>query len=494
VCSYVFSVRRNRFLLKCVPLVLRLLAFGLILYCLCAPSSLLERRTEPKARKPRIAMLFDSSSSMTMKSLKGRCRLEDSLAEAAVFERVHKDEFQFEYFEFSETLSKASSLDEIAKALSRGGLRSTALYKSLAAWTLERGRDFDAAICFGDGVDSSSGAGPELAVDALESGAPPIVFAAATATLKSGRLLELERVEAPDGVRVGSDAQLSAVLRCSGLEPSTELKFVVSRDGRVVASEKLEVLSRGSFTKALNFRVPINSPGLHRFDCAVVADGREEAGARVGVCGLEPQRVKVLLYTGSLDWGVRFLRRAFEGSERVGVEIRYAPDFLGPAAPKRTGAGFPSLDELEKYDVAILMDLRREQIDATLEARLREYLDAGGSILFMVPNAATAATFAGTPLEKLLPVKFENLSDVERASELDPKTRRFLDEMRRHRENLMVVRSGGVRESSLSLPPPTSMVVTDAGAESGVFDYALKNGSIDRNAIPAFEEFAPSSP
>jgi len=35
------------------------------------------------------------------------------------------------------------------------------------------------------------------------------------------------------------------------------------------------------------------------------------------------------------------------------------------------------------------------------------------------------------------------------------------------------------------------MVVTDAGAESGVFDYALKNGSIDRNAIPAFEEFAP---
>ena len=492
VCvSYFFTVRKLTAPMKLVPLALRLLALALITFCLCAPVKVLERKTAPKGDKPKIAIVMDKSSSMTLKGVKGRSRLEEASAEVKDCVRANSEDFDFSFFSFANSLVQENSLDSTAADPQDNALRPTALYKSIAEWTRRNGGAYKAAIWLSDGVDTASGAGIEQAVDALESGSPPIVFAAMTTTLKSKQSIEIERIEAPDGVRTGSDAQVTTILRCSGLDPATPLELKIKENGKQIWSERIEVASRGTFTKAIGASVPVRTQGIHSFESALVLGGREEAAAKWSVYGIEAPRLKVLLYMGSLDWGVRFMRRAFEDSDKISIDIRYAPDFLGSAtgAPPKAKENFLRPDFLEQYDVALFMDLRRDQIPPEMETRLREYLSTGGSLLFLIPNAETAEAYASTPIEKLLPATFEKVSGSE-GSQLDDKTRQFVEQMRRHREGLMMERSSRAKPGDMELPPLTKMSITDAGGRSGIFDYVSSGGVIDPLGIPSFEEFA----
>ncbi len=484
--SYLFPIRSLKPWAKALLIAVRLAFFGILLWCLCGPESVKERRGAPES-KPKIAVILDESSSMTLKGLKGKSRLDEAVAEVKDLVRSRGDAFDFKLFAFSEGVRELSNLNQ-AGAYGQEQLKSTDLYRGIAELARKLG-DCKAALCVTDGIDSSSGGRIELALDALESGATPHIFKAATLPLKSKQSLEIERIEAPPGVRVGSVAPVTMVIRCSGLEPSEALEAQVLKNGKLVWKEKIDVASRGTFTKALSLGVPIKTAGTHSFSTVLACGGKQEASARWSVRGTEGGNIKALLYMGSLDWGARFMKRAFQGSSQISLEVKYAPDFLGSntGTASKVKEAFVKPDELEKYDALILMNLRRHQISPEMERQISSYIEKGGSLLFLVANTETAEEFASSPVERLLPVSFErNVT----GGAVDEKTRQFVEKMKRFRQGLMMEKSARAKQGDLELPPLELFKVTDSGLHSGIFDYAMSDGALKEQAVPAFEDFA----
>jgi len=488
IASYSFPIRSVKPWAKALLIALRLGFLAVALWCLCGPETVKERKGAP-GPKPKIAIVLDESSSMTLKGAKGKSRLDEAVAEAKETVRAYGEAFDFKFFAFSEGVRELSKIDDAGNYDQRQ-LKSTELYKDIAELSRRLAGSYRAAICLTDGVDSSSGGRIEQALDALESGAPPHIFKAMTLPLKSKESVEIERIEAPAGVKAGSVAPVTMVVRCSGIEPSEPLEAQVLKNGRQIWREPIEVSSRGTFTKAISFNVPVKTPGAHSFEAVVSAGGRQEASVRWSVRGVEGGRLKVLIYMGGLDWGARFMRKAFEGSDLIGLEVKYAPDFLGSntgVASKVTDS-FVKPEDLEKYDALILMDLRRHQIKPEMERQLGEYLEKGGSLLFLVANTETGQEFANSPVEKFLPVSFER--NISQSSDLDEGTKQFVERMKRFRQGLMMERSARAKQGDLELPPLERFKVTDAGLRSGIFDYALEGGALKEQSVPAFEEFA----
>ncbi len=482
--SYKFSLKKIPFIPAVILALFRISMLFLIIYCICGPSMQRESRTV-KTKRPVTAIVFDESASMSMEDAKGKTRLEESVRNFNSKIAPLLKEHDLKFYAFSSNLRKLKSPEELLKPR-REENKSTALYKNMAEWIPQFNQEgISGVICFSDGIDTSGWTFKQL-TDSLAGENLTHIFAPAVSKLKSAESFEFERIESPSSVSADSLLQVTALARYSGMNPGDTIDVKLRAGLDVLYSGTFKVGSGNS--KALNIEIPLKEAGLKNLELTAESSGRKLSSNSWSVSVLQKNKASALLYLGSADWGARFLKSAFDNSERTSLTIRFAQDILGyqTGAPVKIKDKTISAADLANSDLLILMSMRRHQFTPQMEKNLRDYVNNGGSILFMIANSEAAAEYSGTPVEKFLPVYFESIASKEK---FDDKTQNFLKSMERYRANIQTGLNK-YKKDSMDVPPLIKFKLPDGNQESDIFSYAFKDGKVQENSLPSFEDFA----
>jgi hypothetical protein len=142
-----------------------------------------------------------------------------------------------------------------------------------------------------------------------------------------------------------------------------------------------------------------------------IGDAEQAVVARAEVRVEAPGNNRILFFQGALDWGYKFLADML----RDDPEFTFTPLLaLAPNDSDNTAKGFPSTAAaLSVYDVIVLANAAAQQFSAAQQTAITEWVKNGGVLLFFAPDDASANGFAGSELEKMLPVVFSNANPVQ---------------------------------------------------------------------------------
>jgi hypothetical protein len=133
--------------------------------------------------------------------------------------------------------------------------------------------------------------------------------------------------------------------------------------------------------------------------------GSEIARATVRVA--RPSTNRILYFQGALDWSYRFLADILKRNPSFVLTPVF--NFPNPAAVLPPGAlrRMPEIPkELDGFDIVILANASAAQFTPAQQAALATWVRGGGVVLFFTPDDDSSQGFAGSELEKMLPVLF----------------------------------------------------------------------------------------
>ncbi|NOY75325.1 MAG: hypothetical protein GXP32_05995, partial [Kiritimatiellaeota bacterium] len=399
----------------------------------------------------------------------------------------------------AESLKKVISPNEIQR--SPAPIRKTSFFTSLNSWVdrFSAGK-YNGVICFTDGIDTS-GDSIDTAVAKLEKSSIPHLFIPITTKLRTLPYAKFARLESATSAKAGSEVPVTSIISFSGLDSSEKLNLTVTENNETrIYSSDIPVKSPATQSKTVKFSVPLHDPGTHQFKALLSSAGKVLSKVEWSIQCVRKERTRILLYQGGLDWGTRFFRTvAALEKEDFSLDVRFAPGSFGPKKVNIKGlnAPFPSFDELEKYNIVIILKMRKKQISSKIEEDLRRYIRNGGALLFIIANTVNAADYAKSPLEKLLPVIFE--SDLGNPAKFDKNTAAFIAKMKKYRATK--ARTGPYKHEynsalnySVKVPPLTEMKLTREGEISPIFNYLNPGKTNDKSelklSLPRFQDFA----
>ena len=213
-------------------------------------------------------------------------------------------------------------------------------------------------------------------------------------------------VSAPPAAAAGDRVPVTAVIGQRGFG-GKEATVVVERNGKPLLARKVQL--KGEPRQALALEITADTPGWMNYRLTISASGggaefsrdNNAAGFSVRVADREPLRVFYL--EDSLRWTMRFLRESLDSDADVAADLRF--DIIPEDKKKNKAPVFPvTREELFRYDVVILGDLppgylRTEDLDA-----LYDFVAVRGGGLGIEGGLTPLDHYAGTALEKLLPV------------------------------------------------------------------------------------------
>jgi|GEM_PF-5141725 len=464
---------------------LRTLCLGLLLYCLCAPRCVTETVAVTR-QLPTVAVLIDESGSMRQPGYHGETRLQEA---ERIVQRLNdgaRARCRFELYGFADKLRPVKDFKALETPADRKN--DTALYRNIADFAGDLPGDrIQAVLWLTDGIDTMNG-DKNQAVAALNASSVPQLFLPTVMKLPSTPQLELTHLECPGEVRPGALFSGLAMIRKNGRLPGNELVFRIrDRDsGQEVFRKELEAEGSARTDYTVKFTLSIPEEGVRHYEADLQTSGLRAGHGVWTVSAIPALEQKILLYQGRLTFDQAYLRRIFVEDKRAQLHVGFAADVLGPNNPSRIkiGRGFPTAAELKKYHIVILNAVSRHQITRTMAADLKQFLAHGGSLLFMIANNEAANEFAGSDLEKFLPVTFEDPDD---SGSYDDATRNFLSKMQAYR------RSGVTRNfrGESKVPPLQPFELTDDGRRSRIFTIAAAGTTGEGKIIvPQFQDCA----
>lgn len=461
VASYFYTLRKPGNFIRMLLILFRVTVIAILLYCLCGPA--IERTMiENKKKESRTAVIFDESGGMCVPSYGGKSRRDKAVAywEKTVEELVQSG--SFDYYAFSESLREIDSPAEVMRSPNKK--RTTNLLKSVKEWTPKlAAQGIDRVICFSDGIDTSDET-LETAAAALQRSWLPHVFVPLTDRIPGNFSASFLKVEADSNSQLHTDVPVRIVANIDE-RLGSEVQLVVRNNQGPLLSRNLKAVSN-TMTN-IEFTVPVTKEGSNSFVAVLLRGNQLLDRTSWSVFGVKKAKLttRILLYQGALDWGTRYLRDVLDKDEMIDFFVRYCPGvYAGIEKDKQ-----PVWNE---YDVVILFNMNRYQIDQRMVTELKSFVGNGGALLFLSANKAAAGEFAASPLEELLPVIF-NDSDL----------------MVDHLMNKVKSIQHASKENNYKL---TRMILTKEGMRSPIFDYAkTDDGRIITDFLPAFAECAP---
>lgn len=219
----------------------------------------------------------------------------------------------------------------------------------------------------------------------------------------------------------GDQVPIRVHIQSKGYERRTA-KLTVKLNDRQVSQKRVR-LEGGLQFEDIEFNVDLYEKGAARVEVAVepfedevsMANNRLERSIRV-----VNEKVNVLYIEGNNRWEFRYLSAILKRDPRLkttfisssaGPEFaRNSPEYLERFPSKR--------EEAFKYDLVILGDVDSAFFTPEEIGLLEELIrDRGGSLLVLCGPMDTPASFAGTPVETMLPVRFDADSEWELTSE-----------------------------------------------------------------------------
>ncbi len=383
--------------------VLRLAIVLAVLTCLANPARVARSRQE-RSPHERLAVLVDRSTSMSGADYRGSTRIAGAVRTWKQHENEAREAFpKITYQRFALDVSPAKNLDDALGAPEPGP--ETHLYSALQK-TMESGPA--AIVCLTDGLDTTQDNADALVQEAQRRGIR-LYFVAGKNRAHAGELLGIREVKAPPRVLRRTQFTASALFEAGAIQ-ARELPVELWSGGKKLASARLP-LRPGLNT--LPWRAPVTAAEAGAMELEFrVGDGVQQQIATCTTQVVKHTTVEVLYYQGALQWGFRFLRTALE----IDPSFRMTA-ILNPALRVRMAVGMANqatLDdlpedarELKRFGIIVLAHPFVDQFTPGQQQALLEYVRGGGAVLFIAPDGDAAARFAGTEIEKMLPVIFE---------------------------------------------------------------------------------------
>jgi hypothetical protein len=402
----------------------RLIVLLLVVATLFEPMGAIQRTRQVKRR---LAVLVDVSESMSIKDQRKRPAdvIEAAVALGMLLPAEIGDMQQASMALGSkqrEAIATASRVQLVGALLSKsarpvldelGEDLDVGYYVSIAD-SLEAvagsGRDAPLAgiVLLSDGLDTSSRRAESVLHDLGIQGIPvyPVPIGLADPDDVSIRNIVMQEVAFS-----GDKVPIRVQIRSKGYEKRSA-SITVRLNGRSVATRRVK-LAGGLQFEDIFFNVDIHEKGAAQVEIAIEPFS-DEATAENNVVTrsvrVVNEKINVLCIEGSARWEYRYLRAMLKRDPRI--DATFIATRAGAAIARDSEeyiARFPEgREEAFKYDLVILGDVDAEFFAGDEFLRLEELVrDRGGSLLMLCGARFSPTSYAGTPVEKMLPVRFE---------------------------------------------------------------------------------------
>ena len=433
-----------------VLFVLRLVALALVVSIFFEPTA---RVTESHSQKPRLPVLVDVSRSMSVQDQRKRsediadaatalgilphdlekeerhqgamslnAKQRESITQAnrldlatelltksaaGVFNGI-QDNLDVAYYAFDESLHKLGPPSESLPSLKPDG-QGTSLANALETLAItERGAPMAGIVLVSDGIDTS---GRQLESTVHDLGVRGIPVYTVPIGIAAPDDVSVRNVLMQEVAFSGDKVPVRVQIFSKGYEKRTT-DMTVLLDGRGVARKTI-TLAGGLQFEEIFFNVDVSEKGAVRIeiqldpfaDEATPENNRVERSIRV-----VNEKINVLCIEGSARWEYRYLRAMLKRDPRINatfIATRAQPELARDSSEYI--AEFPEIrEEAFAYDLVILGDVNSTFFSNEAFLRLEELVrDRGGSLLMLCGYRYSPSSYAGTPLEPMLPVTFD---------------------------------------------------------------------------------------
>lgn len=328
------------------------------------------------------------------------------------------DNYDVSYYAFGKTLRKLGGGDIGRGESGSGGFLTalladesgTSIAESLeAVANSDRDVPLPGIVLISDGLDTSSRRVESVAHDLGMRGIPVYTVPVGIAEPDD---VSIRNIIIQDVAFSGDKVPVRVQIQSRGYEKRTA-DLTVRLDGRSVARQSVS-LEGGIQFEDIFFNVDGQEKGSARIEVAIEAfsdeataeNNRVERSVRV-----VNEKVNVLCIEGSARWEFRYLRAMLKRDPRINatfIATRAQPELARNSSEYISQ--FPeSREEAFAYDLVILGDVDASFFSAEAFQRLEELVkQRGGSLLMLCGARHSPASYAGTPVEHMLPVEFDS--------------------------------------------------------------------------------------
>ncbi len=361
----------------------------------------------------RISMLLDANQRQTILDASRLDLARGILSHAAapVFKELGKN-LDVSYHSFGGSTRMLSDADSLSAA-DLGKLVAddpvTAIAASLEAAARSGVTEPAGIVLLTDGIDNSSSKRTEAVLQDL--GARGIPVFPVPIGLQQPDDVSIRNIVMQEVAFSGDRVPVQVHLLSKGYEKRT-LKLTIKLNDRQVSQKRVR-LQGGLQIEDIDFNVDLYQKGAARVvveieplgDEVSLANNRIEQSIRV-----VNEKVKVLYIEGNNRWEFRYLSAILKRDPRL--KTTFISSTAGPEFARNSPEyieRFPSKrEEIFKYDLVILGDVDAKFFSEEQLGLLEELIrDRGGSLLVLCGPMHTPTSYAGTPVETMLPVRFD---------------------------------------------------------------------------------------
>jgi uncharacterized membrane protein len=313
------------------------------------------------------------------------------------------------YHAFGETMHRLGDGKNDSLAALKADSPGTSIGGALEALAkTERGTPLAGVVLLSDGLDTSSRRVEAVVRDLGTRGIPVYTVPVGIADPDD---VSIRNVIMQDVAFTGDKVPVRVQLQSKGYEKRTA-ELTVSLNGRGIARQ-IVTFEGGLQFEEIFFNVDVAERGAARIvveieafsDESTAANNRVERSVRV-----VNEKINVLCIEGSARWEFRYLRAMLKRDPRINatfIGTRSQPELAQNSSEYI--AGFPEdREEAFAYDLVILGDVDSAFFSAEAFQRLDELVrERGGSLLMLCGARFAPASYAGTPVERMLPVEFD---------------------------------------------------------------------------------------
>jgi len=385
----------------------RLLLFSFVLLLLAGPVEVEKGRlpeVATKANRP-MAVLSDRSASMVTPDNRRQSRADDAQRRWRIFSPAAEQAFpDIRTFTFAQELSPGAS--DPASGNSETHLYS-ALQRVLAA---APAGGWGGIVTLTDGLDTSGtdGAGAVVA-DALRVGTP-LHFVPGRNRYAGGHYLRLRDWTAPAQLAPRTSFRLEVTL--DSFQPEARAIPVRLRVGDQWRPAETLQLGGGHRLLVWGADITAEAPGTLPVEVQF-GEGDALVRARAEIAVRASDATRILYHQGALDWGYKFLADILRRDPSFVLTpiLRLAPEQGDPGRAGTIGRPLPAeRNGYANYDVVVLANTVAAQLSPAQQEALTAWVKEGGVLIFLMPDEASTQAFAGSELEKMLPVIFAGAS------------------------------------------------------------------------------------
>lgn len=264
-------------------------------------------------------------------------------------------------------------------------------------------------VLFSDGIDNASSLRSEAILRDLGSRGIPVFTV--PVGLADPDDVSLRNIVMQEVAFSGDRVPVRVQIQSKGYEKRTVRLSVLLNDRSV--SQKQVQLEGGLQFVDIDFRVDIYEKGAARIAVVIEPFGDEISAANNRIersIRVVNEKVKVLYIEGNARWEFRYLSAILKRDPRI--DVTFIASSVGPEIARNSPdhiERFPNKrEEAFQYDLVILGDVdsaffSEEELEL-LEELIR---DRGASLLMLCGPMHSPLSYAGTPVESMLPVRFD---------------------------------------------------------------------------------------